>query len=289
MGKRVVILGGTGKMGRWFSKFLKDKGFEVMIQSRALEKAVKAAEELGVKYIASIDAVRDADMVIVSTSLDSTVENIRMVSKKMRPKATLFDIASVKGDIIKALEEARALGIRTISVHPMFGPGATSIKGKHVIVIPIGSDPRLVDEILNLFEGADTQILGSGEAHDTVVALTLSLPHFLNIIFGKTLASEDIKEVLKLAGTTFALQLMVAESVYSEDPDLYYGIQSQNAAFVKVLNALLECASEVASTVERKDKEAFVKSFKDVKTSLAKDPNFANAYSRFYKAYEAIS
>ena len=82
---------------------------------------------------------------------------------------------------------------------------------------------------------------------------------------------------------------MLTEAVYSEDPDLYYGIQSQNAAFAKVLDALLEYASEVASTVKRKDRAAFVKSFKEVRDSLAKDPKFANAYSRFYKAYEAIS
>jgi len=289
-GRRVVILGGTGKMGRWFSKFLKDKGFEVLIHSRSPEKAAKVAEELGVKYIRSIDSVRDADMVIVSTSLDSTVENIRMVSKRMRPNAILFDIASVKGSIINALEEARTLGIKAISVHPMFGPGASSIKGKRVLIIPLGNDSALLDEMSNLFEGAEIHVLDSGETHDKIVALTLSLPHFLNMIFGKTLsASTEIGELIKFAGTTFALQLMVTEAVYSEDPDLYYGIQSLNPAFTRVLDTLLESVMEVASTVKRNDAEAFVNSFKEVRDYLAKDPNFVNAYGRFYKAYEAIS
>lgn len=289
MGKRVAILGGTGKMGRWFAGFLKDKDFNVAIHSRSPERAAEAAQELGVEYIKSIDAVRDFDMVIVSTSLSSTATTVREVAKKMKPNAVLFDIASVKGDVINALEEARKRGVRAISVHPLFGPGAKSLKGKHVIVIPVGDDPELVDEVLSLFEGAETHILSSGEAHDMMVALTLSLPHFLNIVFGKTLKDADVREVVKFAGTTFALQLMVAEAVYSEDPDLYYEIQSQNKAFAKVLDAFLESAREAASTIKRKNRESFVKSFKEVRATLAKDPNFANAYNQFYKAYEAIS
>lgn len=287
--RKVVILGGTGKMGRWFAQFLKDKGFEVSIHSRSPERAAKTAEELHVKYIESMDDVRDADIVIVSTSLSSTADTIQEVSKRMRPNTILFDIASVKGTVIQALEEARTLGIRTISIHPMFGPGAASLKGKHVIVIPVGDDPELVDEMLSLFEGAETHILKSGEAHDMMVALTLSLPHFLNIVFGKTLSKMDIGEAAKFAGTTFTLQLMVAEAVFSEDADLYYAIQSQNKAFAKVLDAFLNSAREVASTIKRKDRDAFLDSFKEVRASLSKDPNFANAYSRFYKAYEAVA
>jgi len=289
MARRVVILGGTGKMGRWFARLLRDKGFDVAIHSRSPERAAKAAEELRVDYIESIDSVRDADMVVVSTSLGSTAETIRRVSKRVRPNAILFDVASVKGDIIEALEEARALGIRAISVHPMFGPGAMSLKGKRVIVIPIGEDPELVKEVLSLFEGAEAHILNSGEAHDTMVALTLSLPHFLNIAFGKTLKSTDIREVLKFAGTTFELQLLVTEAVCSEDPDLYYEIQSRNKAFARVLDAFIESVRKVALTVREKDREAFAKSFEEARATLSKDSNFANAYERFYKAYEAIT
>ena len=289
MARRVVILGGTGKMGRWFAKFLKNKGFDVAIHSRSPERAAKAAEELHVKYISSLDAVKNADMVIVSTSLGSTVEVVREVSKRMRPNTILFDIASVKGDIIKTLNEAKSLGIRVISIHPMFGPEVSSLRRKHVIVIPIGDDPELVNEVVSLFEEAETHIVSSGEAHDMMVTLTLSLPHFLNMIFGKILSGTDIRELIKFAGTTFALQLLVTESVYSEDPDLYYEIQSQNVVFIKALDTFLNSMKDAALTIKKKDRETFVKNFKEVRASLAKDPNFSKAYNQFYKAYEAIT
>ncbi len=289
MGKRVAILGGTGKMGHWLAKFLRDKGFSVAIHSRSPEKAATAAKELEVDYIESLDSLRDFDMVIVSTSLSSTAETIREAAEKMRPNAILFDVASVKQGIVEALEDARKRGIRVVSVHPMFGPGADTLRGKHVVVIPVGDDVELVEEVLKLFEGAETHVLSSGEAHDMMVALTLSLPHFVNIVFGKTLKDADIREATKFAGTTFTLQLMVAESVYREDPDLYYEIQSMNKAFTKVLDAFLQSAEETALAVKKKDREAFVKNFKEVRAALAKDSNYTNAYSRFYKAYNALT
>jgi hypothetical protein len=80
---------------------------------------------------------------------------------------------------------------------------------------------------------------------------------------------------------------LVTEAVYSENPDLYYEIQSQNAFFAKVLDVFLKSAKVSALTIKEKDKETFVNNFKKVRNSLAKDPNFSKAYSRFCKAYEA--
>ena len=288
MGKRVVVLGGTGKMGRWFARFLKDRGFDVAIHSRSPERAAEVARELGVGFITSIEDVREADMVLVSTSLASTVAVIRAVSRKLQPNTILFDIASVKGEIIEALHESQARGIRAISVHPMFGPGVTSLEGKRVVVIPIGEDAELVEEMTRLFEGAEIHLLDSGEVHDRAIAFTLSLPHFLNIVFGEALTGADFMSIRQLAGTTFALQLTVTEAVYSEDPDLYYTIQRQNKAFLSVLETFLETVRRAASVIARGDQVTFGKSFEAVRSFLTTDPNFADAYDRFYKAYEAI-
>ncbi|MFH0748353.1 MAG: prephenate dehydrogenase/arogenate dehydrogenase family protein [Candidatus Bathyarchaeota archaeon] len=286
---KLVILGGTGKMGRWLAKFLKNKGYDVAIHSRSPERAATTSKELQVKYIKSLDEVQDADIVIVSTSLSSTADVIRDVSKRMKPNSILFDLASVKGGIIEALEEAKSRGIRAISVHPMFGPGTTSLEGKHVLVVPIGTDSELINEITNLFEGVETHLLPSGEVHDTMIALTLSLSHFINIVFGQTLSHSNIRELFKFAGTTFTLQLLLTEAVFSEDPDLYYEIQSQNVVFGKTLDVFIKSVKDVALTIKKKDRKSFVNYFNQARSSLSKDPNFPKAYIRFYKAYEAIT
>jgi prephenate dehydrogenase len=114
------------------------------------------------------------------------------------------------------------------------------------------------------------------------------MPHFLNMVFGKMLINRDLCEVIKFAGTTFSLQLLITEAIYNEDPELYYEIQSQNTAYTHILDTFLESIKETALTIKRKDRVAYLKSFKKVKEALAKDPKFHMAYKRFYKAYEAI-
>ena len=121
MGKRVAILGGTGKMGRWFAGFFLSKGYEVVLASRSAERAARAAEELGVASAASHEeAVGNADVVLVSTPIEATAETIRAVKDRLPRGAVIFDIASVKGDIPKALLEATEYGAKALSVHPLF-------------------------------------------------------------------------------------------------------------------------------------------------------------------------
>jgi prephenate dehydrogenase len=288
MVERVAVLGGTGKMGRWFARFFKDKGYEVVIGGRSPERNRAVAEEIGVEAaISNVDAVRGANIVVVSTTLETTVDTIMQIKDSVERGAIVFDIASVKGRIPEALRELSAKGVRAISTHPMFGPGADSFQGRKVIVIPIVEDVALTKWAVDLFknEGADVHVVSSGEEHDRIIAITLSLTHFLNIVLGRVLARRDIQEVKKFAGTTFSLQLTLVEAVLSEDPNLYYEIESQNPAFRKLLEELLSTAQETTSTLD--DKGAFVRAFMEVKERLSKDPQFMTAYERFYRALRA--
>ena len=288
MGKKVAILGGTGKMGRWFAHFFQAKGYEVTIASRSRERAAKAAEELSVKSADSYsDAVKDVDVVVASTPIETTAQTIREVKGKLTPGTVLFDIASVKGDIPKALSEAALLGAKALSIHPLFGPGATTLKGKKVIVIPITKDAQLIEWIRGLFEedGAETHVVASGEEHDRMIGITLSLTHFINIALAKTLSKYDIHEIKKFAGTTFTLQLMLIEAVLTEDPNLYYVIESTNPVFRDILDGFLKAAQDIASKIY--DRDAFVETFVEARENLSKDSDFASAYQRFYKALES--
>ncbi len=287
---KVAILGGTGGMGRWFASYFRDKAFDVILSGRFPEKTAKAARELGVGYAASdVAAVRDADMVVVSTPIEVTATTIHAVASHMRKGAILYDLASVKGDVIEALTQAAALGLRALSVHPLYGPGAPSMQGQRVLLIPVAADHQVVNEMAQLFQGDGgiTHVLESGMVHDKMMALTLGLPHFLNILFARVLAGDDIRDVKTFAGTTFTLQLLLAESVLSQDPHLYYAIQSQNPAFTDLLTTIRTSLDELASAVMRKDNPRFTTLFQDAATALAQDPGFSTAYQRFYQALNA--
>jgi len=224
----------------------------------------------------------------VSTALETTVNTILQIKDSVEKGAIVFDIASVKGRIPEALKELSTKGVRVISTHPMFGPGAESFSGRKVVVIPVIEDEALTKWAIDFFrsEGAEVHVVASGEEHDRIIAITLSLTHFLNIVLGRVLARRDIREVKKFAGTTFSLQLALVEAVLSEDPVLYYGIESLNPSFRKLLDELLSVAQETAATLD--DREAFIRNFVEAREALSKDPDFLTAYERFYRAVGAL-
>ena len=290
MAGRIAIIGGTGKMGQWFATFFKEKGYQVVISGRFPGKTVKTAQVLGVASTDSYsEAVENADIVMVSTPIEATARIITEIASYMSEGSILFDIASVKKGIITALEKAQQSGIRTISVHPLFGPGAKRIKNRRVILIPVGKDTELIQTIRKLFEddGAIINVIEDAKTHDGIIAYTLALPHFLNILFGTMLSKADF-ESYKFSGTTLALQLMLTESVFNEDPRLYSTIQMSNDQFRKLLIILLESTQKLARIILNNDTEGFYKLFKDTKVYLSRNPSFEDSYDRLYKALEAI-
>jgi NADPH-dependent F420 reductase len=75
---RVAIVGGTGPFGSALASRLRDApGFDVVIGSRAAERAAATAAELGVTGAANEDAVRGADLVVLATKADAALATAR--------------------------------------------------------------------------------------------------------------------------------------------------------------------------------------------------------------------
>ena len=288
MVEKVAVLGGTGKMGRWFARFFKARGYRVVIGGRSPQKNRVVAKELGVESAESnTDAVQGASIVVVSTSLETVPETIVRIQDSVNSDSIVFDIASVKTGIPEALAALHAKGVRVTSIHPMFGPGADSIKGKKVIVIPMANDNTATTWAVDFFqkEGAEVHIVKNAEEHDRIAAMTLSLTHFLNIVFGRVLAKQDIQKMKELAGTTFSLQLTLAEAVLSEDPELYYGIEVLNPYFKELAADFISTVKETYMDLD--NREAFVEHFIEARKGLEKDSQFSTVYERFYRALKA--
>ena len=71
---RVAVVGGTGSFGQALAKRLGAAGYDVVIGSRDADRAEAAAAELGVEGATNADACRSADLVVLATKADATLE-----------------------------------------------------------------------------------------------------------------------------------------------------------------------------------------------------------------------
>ena len=288
--RKIAILGGTGRMGRWFASQFKELGLEVYILSRRREKAVKTAGELGVEA-ASLKDLSKFDLLLLSTPIAETPRLVLEAAGKLAEGATLTEICSVKANVVKALEEAvKRFKVKAVSLHPLFGPGAAGFKGQRVAVIPVKDCLETAEAMADFLKsvGAKVVWVESAARHDAMVAFTLALPHFINIVFGLTLAGKPIRQLNNYAGTTFKLQKTLCESVLQEDPETYASIQIYNPYFRRLLRILRSEMERLGKAVESRDTDKFKRIFMRAVRSLKADPEFAEAYRRFYRALEVL-
>ena len=271
-GRRVLVIGGAGKMGRWFVRFLSSQGFTVEIADPVGRLAGHVSHD-------DWRAVElDHDIVVVAAPLRASAAILEELATRP-PRGLVFDIGSLKSPLRAGLLALRAAGARVTSVHPMFGPDTELLSGRHVLFIDLGH-PDATREARELF--ASTMAITPEmdlESHDRRIAYVLGLSHALNIAFFTALAeSGDAAPFLaRLSSTTFDAQLDVAGRVAGDSPNLYFEIQSLNDYGGESLAALLYAVERVRSVVRAGDEKGFVSLMERGRAYLSGRPSGGDA------------
>jgi NADPH-dependent F420 reductase len=74
---RIAIVGGTGPFGNALATRLREAGHDIVLGSRDAARAAAAAQQLGVDGATNIEAVREADLVVLATKAEATLETAR--------------------------------------------------------------------------------------------------------------------------------------------------------------------------------------------------------------------
>lgn len=252
-GRRALVIGGHGKMGRWTADFMASQGFAITV-------ADPSGEVPGYEWLADwTQSDLSHDVIVVATPLKIANEVLKALAAR-RPRGIVFDIGSLKTPLREGLEALQQAGCRVTSVHPMFGPDTELLSGRHVIFIDLG-DAQALEEARGLFAStmADLVVMGLDE-HDRLIAYVLGLSHALNIAFFTALAEsgEAAPRLARMSSTTFDAQLDLATKVSGENPDLYFEIQSLNEYGEQPLDALREAVERLWHAVHDRDAPAFV-------------------------------
>ena len=251
-GKRALVIGGHGKMGRWFADFLASQGYDVSI-------ADPAGSLAGYGTVADWrEDPLDQDLIVLATPLGATAQLLQELAQRA-PRGLIFDLGSLKTPLRAGLAALVAAGCRATSLHPMFGPDTELLSGRHVIFIALGHAGALREaQALFAPTKAERGVMGLDE-HDRLIAYVLGRSHALNIAFFTALAEsgEAAPRLARLSSTTFDAQLEVANRVAAESPELYFEIQSLNEYGGESLQALRDAVERLVAAVRDKDAAGF--------------------------------
>jgi chorismate mutase/prephenate dehydrogenase len=252
-GRRALVIGGGGKMGRWFVEFLASQGFRVEVADPA--GAPPGATAVDDWHRTDLQQ----DFIVLATPLGVTDAILRDLALR-RPRGVVFDVGSLKSPLRAGLLALRSHGCKVTSIHPMFGPDTELLSGRHVVFVDLGSAEAL-ERVRELFVPTMVeQVVMSLDEHDRLIAYVLGLSHALNIAFFTALAGsgEAAPRLARMSSTTFDAQLDVAARVAQESPELYYEIQSLNDYGAESLEALSQAVERLRTAVLSQDHDAFV-------------------------------
>ena len=284
---RIAIIGGSGGMGQWFARFLSHEGNEITITGRNKAKLEQVRQQLDVSATTdNVEATRNADAVLVSVPIDYFEDIIKEISPYTRSGQFIMDVTSIKVSPVATMHKYIKKGL-VLGTHPMFGPGALSLKNQSFVLTPVDeAEKALAQKVKGYLETRGGIVsITSPDEHDKMMAFVLGLSHFIAIVSADTLLNFSKREQARAAaGTTYKVLLTLIEGVISRDPEFYASLQMYLPDMVRVQELFQRSAKTWADLVKAKDKNEFVRRMSSLRDKLGKDnPELENAYDNMYK------
>ncbi len=252
--KRILVVGGCGRMGQWFCHYLKSMGHRVSVfDPRGPLENYDFETDLSA-------AASKSDMILLSAPLGASGDVLEEVLSH-QPRGIIFDICSLKSHLLERIRAGIREGYRISSLHPMYGPAVRTLLERNVILCRCGC-PGADAEVRKLFEGTEANLLEmSIEEHDERMAYVLGMSHALNLIFSDMLlkSGKPLRDLLRVASSTFAKQIETTRDVAFDSPQLYYEIQVLNKHTPEVFDLFRHAMNDVQRAVHEKDFARFSK------------------------------
>ncbi len=267
---RIAIIGGTGQMGRWFTKFFLDQGASVIISGRNPEKLLKIGDELGVEIADNVNAVKGADRVLICVSIESFEDVVKEIHSSVEPNQIVMDICSIKEMPVDTMHKYLGEAV-TLGTHPMFGPSAESLENQNFVLTPTNDRERqLAKDFQHWLEEKKARVsIMSPKKHDELMSVVLGFAHFVGAVVCDTLLSQsDFAEIKKVAGPSYKTLLKLAEGVTSQDPNFYASLQMNLPKVHEIESLFYEKGGEWLNIIKKKDELFLANKMKSIRKKL---------------------
>lgn len=249
--QKIVIVGGLGKLGRLFNRFLSLSGYQVV--------------SLDQNDWAQADTIlAGADLVLVCVPINKTLETIERLQPFLTEKMILADLTSVKAQPLQKMLQVHQGAV--VGFHPMFGPDTPSL-AKQVVVCCHGRGAEQYEWLLEQIKiwGAKIEVIDAIE-HDHAMTYIQALRHFSTFMFGLHLSEQPIKleQLLALSSPIYRLELAMIGRLFAQDGALYADIISDKPENLTTIQSLKATFEQSLKFFEEKDKAGFIQVFEKV-------------------------
>lgn len=245
----VGIIGGTGKMGKFFRGVFERAGWRVLVSGRSTP-------------LNPGDLAARCDIVMVSVPIRETVNVIEAVAPFLTERQILCDLTSLKTGPVKAMLASRA---QVIGLHPMFGPSVPGLAGQTIVATPGRCDEDTLSTFLAVFERQGARITRTTpEEHDRVMAVVQGLTHFVTLGIADTMRRMGVSPVQteEFMSPVYRMEMGLVGRLLSQDPALYSDMLRFNPYVPPVLEACQEAISNLHRAVGQDEGTRFEEIFR---------------------------
>ncbi|KAF3890988.1 bifunctional chorismate mutase/prephenate dehydrogenase [Tolypothrix bouteillei VB521301] len=266
--QKITIIGGRGRMGKFFTTQLAIAGHTVSILEN--EDWDRADELLG-----------SANLVMVSVPIARTTEVIKRAAQYLAPTTALCDITSLKVEPVQAMLDHHSGPV--MGLHPMFGPNVKSFVGQKVVACPARNEESF-QWLLELVQDRGGEVIVSTpEEHDRMMVMIQATRHFSRFSVGVFLAQEkvDIERSLLMSSPSYRQEIDIIQRLFAQNPNLCVDIMLATPERCQAIARLADTYNRLAMLVARKDREGLIKEFETSQSFLAQEttssPNQSNS------------
>ena len=280
--RTVTIIGGRGKMGRFFTQQLAAVGHEVRTMGR--NDWSQADRLLG-----------EAELVLICVSIEQTLAVIERAVQYLNPSTVLADLTSIKTPIVEAMMERHPGPV--IGLHPMFGPGVHSLLSQNVVVCP-GREQETLQWFLDFIENQGGKLIYcTPQEHDRMMIIVQAIRHFYTLSLGVFLAEAGINlsQSLDFSSPLYRLQLNIVGRLFTQDASLSMEMMLAQKERRQTIAQLASICSRLAQMVVEEDETALQQEFEATGSffksqsdrALAESEHLINSLSLLLAANEA--
>ena len=249
---------------------------EISAFDKSKEVSLYLAKNFHFDVTKSIDeAVKDSDLVIISSPLSSYKEILLSIKSSLKKNVILTDTGSAKKEVNKIINNLNLGDVNWIASHPIAGTefsgpeaGFAELFEKRWCIL--SADKNISKEKIKKLEkfwvelGSKVKLM-SFEQHDYVLSLTSHLPHVVAYSIVKTAINDDEKfknDIIQYSAGGLRDFTRIAAS----DPLMWRDIFIDNSSnILKVLDNYSKNLDEIKAAIKNKDGVKLMKIFSTTK------------------------